>query len=384
MVASLAVGCGTVRLALGNKHVSNGGKTLGNTTSRTRTVGIAAVVAVLVVLVFFGVLLGRGSSSPSAKPASTGRPSATQISTGVVATADSAKKVKANEAGQIPVLMYHRIIPKRVASIDRTPDQLRQELRKLARKGYVPITAKQFVTGDIDVPAGKFPIVLTFDDGHPSHFALDAKGQPRKDTVVGILMEVAHEYPDFKPVATFYVNQNPFGITDPAKQAEAVHWLISHGFEVANHTWDHPNLPGRSAKNVQEEIAKTERMLIKLGAGPSTTMALPFGAMPHPKRLAARGSWNGVSYHFAGVFLAGAQPSVSPYVKSFDPGAIQRIQSNGLQGDCKLWCSQHWLTWLDKHPEERFVSDGDPHRISVPRRERGNIRPELRDRLITY
>ncbi|MEV0584925.1 polysaccharide deacetylase family protein [Nonomuraea sp. NPDC050310] len=360
-----------------------------STASLVRIVGVANVVVVLVALVLLGILPEEETPSRAmAKPAASPQPSAPaqpqQPPPGVVATPEFAKQVKANEAGMVPVIMYHRIIPKRLASIDRTPAQLRQELEKLARKGYVPITAKQFATGEIRVPAGKSPVVLTFDDGHESHFGLDAQGRPRRDTAVGILLEVARKYPHFQPVATFWVNRRPFGIDDPAEQAKAAQWLAHHGFEVANHTWSHPNLRALKSKQVREQIVRLERLLKKLGVEPSATIALPFGSMPRSKSAADRGSWDGTAYDFAGVFLAGAEPSVSPFAKSFDPGAIQRIQSNGKKGECRRWCSQYWLEWLDKHPKRRYVSDGDPDRISVPQAERGNIQAKRRAQLNAY
>ncbi|MFG3439317.1 polysaccharide deacetylase family protein [Nonomuraea sp. NPDC047897] len=307
---------------------------------------------------------GKPEPSPSQE---TGQPP------GVVADPEFARQVGANEAGLVPVLMYHRIVAKRHAAIDRTPGQFRQELEKLARQGYVPITAEEFATGDIRVPAGKFPVVLTFDDGHPSHFGLDAAGNPRPDTAVGIILDVARKYPEFRPVATLWVNREPFGLRDRAGQEAAVRWLTERGFEVANHTWAHPNLRAVPTSQVRRQIAKLERLLETLGAGPSRTMALPYGNLPRVKKAARAGGWEGTRYDFAGVFLAGAEPSVSPFAKKFDRGAIQRIQSNGKKGECRKWCSQYWLEWLNKHPDERFVSDGDPQRISVPRRLRGKI-----------
>ena len=303
---------------------------------------------------------------------------------GVVSTPEFAKQVKANELGLVPVLMYHRILKKRIASIDRTPDQLRRELEKLAKQGYWPITAKEFATGDIRVPAGRFPVVLTFDDGHASHFRLDASGNPKPDTAVGVLLDVARRYPEFRPVATLWINRYPFGLRQPEEQAAAVRWLVAHGFEVANHTWSHPNLAAMRKKKVKEQIVRLERLLKKLGAGPATTMALPFGAMPHPKKIARHGEWDGTTYDFAGVFLAGAEPSLSPFAKKFDPVAIQRIQSNGNKGECRKWCSQYWLGWLNKHPGNRYVSDGGPTKISIPQRLQGNIAPKRRAQLIVY
>ncbi|MFG1611637.1 polysaccharide deacetylase family protein [Nonomuraea wenchangensis] len=364
--------------------------------SSTKIIGLANVVVVTVAVIGLSLMPAQGL--PHAGPASAGKveespPSTAPAETpatppgqppGVVSTPEFARQVRANEAGLVPVLMYHRILRKRLASIDRTPDQLRKELERLAREGYVPITAAEFATGDIHVPAGHYPVVLTFDDGHPSHFALDASGNPAPGTAVAIIQEVAARYPSFRPTATFWVNHEPFGLRDQAAQADALRWLTERGYEVANHTWSHPNLRALRKRKVREQIGKIERMLKKLGAPPSRTMALPYGSMPHGKKVARTGSWDGHRYDFAGVFLAGAEPSVSPYAKNFDRGAIQRIQSNGKKGECRKWCSQYWLEWLGKHPGKRYVSDGDPERISIPRAARGNIIPKRGLQVVVY
>ncbi|MFG1701954.1 polysaccharide deacetylase family protein [Nonomuraea sp. M3C6] len=359
--------------------------------SLTRIIGIANVVVVTVAIV--GLSLLPSENRPHAKPkdvaevqSSPAPPTLTPVGQppGVVATPEFARQVHANEDGLVPVLMYHRILSHPIASIDRTPAQLRKELETLARQGYVPITAREFATGDIRVPAGRFPVVLTFDDGHPSQFALDASGNPAPDTAVGVIQEVAGRHPSFRPVATFWINREPFGLWDKESQKAAVHWLVDHGYEVANHTWSHSNLRAIKRKRVREQIVRLERLLKKLGAPSSKTMALPYGSVPRAKKEARSGSWDGTRYDFAGVFLAGAEPSFSPYAKNFDRGAIQRIQSNGKKGECRKWCSQYWLEWLHKHPGERYVSDGDPDRISIPEKLRGNIVAKRGLQVIAY
>ncbi|MEO3835616.1 polysaccharide deacetylase family protein [Nonomuraea sp. B10E8] len=324
--------------------------------------------------------VGDNPPPPSSPPS----PSPVGQPPGVVSTPEFARQVRANEAGLVPVLMYHRIVAERQASIDRTPAQLRKELERLAKEGYVPISAREFATGDIRVPAGRFPVVLTFDDGHPSHFALDAAGNPAADTAVAVIQEVARKHPSFRPVATFWINKEPFGLRDRPSQTAAVRWLVDHGYEVANHTWSHPDLRTIKRKKVREQIVRLERLLKKLGVPSSRTMALPYGSLPRGKKPARVGAWDGTRYDFAGVFLAGAEPSLSPYAKKFDRGAIQRIQSNAKKGECRKWCSQHWLDWLRKHPGERYVSDGDPDRISIPKKLRGNIVAKRGLQVIAY
>ncbi|MFI6510673.1 polysaccharide deacetylase family protein [Streptosporangium sp. NPDC050855] len=329
----------------------------------------------------------RGPSQPpqpSASPTPDPSLPSAELPPPITASPEFARQVKANEAGMVPILMYHRITHRRLASIDRTPDQVRKELERLARDGYVPVTAREFATGRMDVPAGKHPVVLTFDDGHHSHFALQADGTPARNSAVGIIYQVARKYPGFRPVATFWVNRYPFGLQERRDQERAVRWLVERGFEVANHTWSHPYLPGLGKKEIAGQLARVERMLKRLGVPPSETMALPFGAMPRKRATVQSGKWQGVPYRFKGVFLAGAEPSVSPFVRRYDHRSIQRIQSNGKKGECRKWCSQYWLEWLDRHPRERYTADGDPDRISVPRGLRGKIRSDRKQLINAY
>ncbi|MBX6382653.1 MAG: polysaccharide deacetylase family protein [Microbispora sp.] len=345
---------------------------------------VTNVVVVVIGLVAFMMLPRSSGEERSRVRAHPPAPSPAPSTAPPRATAASAKKVKANEAGLVPVIMYHRILHKRRASIDRTPAQLRKELERLAKSGYVPITAAELAAGKIDIPAGTHPVVLTFDDGHPSHFALDRNGRPKNDTAVGVIYKVAAEYPAFRPVATFWVNRAPFGIQDRGRQRQAVKWLLDHGFEVANHTYSHPDLRRLSGKRVSEQIVRQERLLKKIGVPASTTFALPYGSQPRKRSRAHDGKWDGTRYHFDAVFLAGAEPTVSPYAKKFTRFAIPRIQSNGKTGDCRRWCTTYWLDWLDKHPRERYTSDGDPTQVSVPRKLRATLSPARAKSVITY
>ncbi|MEV7802382.1 polysaccharide deacetylase family protein [Microbispora sp. NPDC088329] len=345
---------------------------------------IANVVVVVIGLVALVLLPRTGGDGRSQVRAQARPPSPEPSAAPPKATAESARKAKANEAGLVPVIMYHRILHKRMASIDRTPGQLRKELERLARSGYVPITAAELVARKIDIPAGTHPVVLTFDDGHPSHFAVDENGMPKNDTAVGIIYEVAAKYPNFRPTATFWVNRDPFGLRDRNRQKQAVKWLLDHGFEVANHTYSHPDLRRLSNNGVSEQIVRQERLLKKIGVPASTTFALPYGSRPRKLGRAHDGTWDGTRYHFDAVFLAGAQPAVSPYAKSFPRYAIPRVQSNGKHGDCRRWCTTYWLDWLDKHPGERYTSDGDPARVSVPRKLRATLSPARATTVITY
>ena len=70
-----------------------------------------------------------------------------------VKAAAAARAASANELGQVPILMIHRVIAKPDVSLDRTPTELYEEFTGLAKQGYVPVTASEFVTGQMNIPA---------------------------------------------------------------------------------------------------------------------------------------------------------------------------------------------------------------------------------------
>jgi peptidoglycan/xylan/chitin deacetylase (PgdA/CDA1 family) len=268
-----------------------------------------------------------------------------------------------NELGSVPVLMHHQIVPDGGGDFDLTPKEFRDELERLYREGYRPITASDYVTGEIELPAGTSPVVLTFDDAAANQAALLPNGDIDPETAVGIMVEFSETHPDFSPAATFYVNRAPFAAGE--RTDELVLWLAGHGFELANHTQDHVNLGELSPADVQQQIVLGNRVIEALlpGARP-TTIALPLGVMPLDPRLALEGSWDGERYAFRGVMLVGAEPAPSPFASSFDPGAIPRIRS--FPSLSLLNGSADWLDRLARDPELRYVSDGDPNRVTFP------------------
>ncbi|WP_067475989.1 polysaccharide deacetylase family protein [Actinomadura hibisca] len=319
-----------------------------------------------------------GPSTASPTPSAT--PSATAPAV-LPTAAPAAAQAKADELGEIPVLMYHRIMKKADLSLDRSTKELRDELERLAREGYVPITAAEFASGRFNVPAGAHPVVLTFDDSTPGHFALDERGEPAPDTAVAIIQEVARRHPGFRPVATFYLNEDLFGLGDRA--AAGLKWLIDHGYEIANHTSTHADLSRMSKKQVQKEIGGIEDKIVSLTGRHTATFAYPFGAIPDKRAWAQKQDGR---YDFQAVFLAGWKPSQSPFDKDFDRFAVTRVRSEGKikENECTKFCSTAWLDHLAKHPGERYTSDGDPETITVPRAAEKRLAKEFRPRARVY
>ncbi|MFC7644858.1 polysaccharide deacetylase family protein [Streptosporangium lutulentum] len=296
----------------------------------------------------------------------------------------AAAKVKANELGQVPVLMYHRIVDKPGNQDDRTPEQFRTELERLAAEDYVAVTAAEYVTGRMDIPAGKHPVVLTFDDSSPSQFELDGTGAPKPNTAVAILQDVAQRHPGFRGVGTFYVTRDMFGKTTPEERAQVLLWLVGKGYDIGNHTHDHLSLRGKPEKTVNAEVAKGHRLITSLINAVPVTIALPYGNQPNTKEWALKGTSGDVSYNYGGVFLAGYTPAMSPFNKKFDPLGIPRIRSMDKKGDCARFCSVAWLDWLKANADERYTSDGDAKTVAYPKFKAPFMLMSFADRSLPY
>ena len=289
-----------------------------------------------------------------------------------------------NELGQIPVLMHHEIRPDRVGPYDQTPAEFQAELERLWRSDYWPVTAGDLVEGNLGrVPAGKTPVVLTFDDS--TRYQLFFKnGKLVRNTAVAIMLDFARTHPAFHPTGTFYVLREPFGGVPEAKAW--LRWLVDHDFELGNHTKDHLPLRTLSDIDVQRELALGARVISDAVPGYRIrTMALPLGSMPHDAKLARRGQWHGIAYSDDGVFVIGANPAPSRFSRSWDSGAIPRIRSShvGWKGEPDF-AAAYWLHELDVHPDTRYVSDGDPAHITFPRPRAGDLAPRFRPRARPY
>jgi peptidoglycan/xylan/chitin deacetylase (PgdA/CDA1 family) len=326
-----------------------------------------------------------GSTPRSAGPTKTvGFPSATPSPTPTVPAPDPAS-VRANELGVIPVLMHHRIVDKVESEFDMTPAWFRAELVRLHREGYYPVTTLQVARRDLGhVPAGRSPVVLTFDDSSRGqlHYSGDGSGAKiAADSAVGILLDFAHEHPDFPAVASFYLNKDPFALGDPHR---VVGDLARLGMEVGNHTYDH--VPLRlSAAAVQEQLGRLAAMVATAVPGLAPrTLALPLGVTPSSPALARAGRWHGTAYRNEAVLLVGAEPAHSPWHKSWDAAAVPRIRSSSYGGGKGEFLSTWWLDQIKAGEVTKYVSAGNPGHVTFPKKYADRLAPAYRDVAIAY
>lgn len=315
-------------------------------------------------------------AGPTPAPADPDAPAAEPTSGAETPPADPAA-VEANELGQIPVIMHHRTVEGGGGEYDRSPEEFQAELSRLYDGGYRPVRTIDVVRGTIDVPAGTTPVVLTFDDSSSEQFALTPDGEVDPDSAIGMLVDFADDHDDFDAVASLYVNAGPFGVADTEP---LLTWLHEHGFELGNHTQRHVNLAQVSHEEARSQLALGARVITDhVPDAEVATLSLPLGIWPDPRDIAYAGEHEGDEYQHEGVLLVGAGPAPSPFSAEFDPLAIPRIRSSAWEGGEPNYGSDFWLDWFDDNPDRRYVSDGDPSRISFPAALADDLAPDHAD-----
>jgi peptidoglycan/xylan/chitin deacetylase (PgdA/CDA1 family) len=296
--------------------------------------------------------------------------------------------IKANENGQIMLLMYHGIGNKEEEWV-RTPENFRKDLENLYQKGYRLITLKDYIDNNIKVEAGYTPVVITFDDGLQNQFnIIEEKGEKKIDpnSAVGIIEEFKKKHPDFGQGGSFFVYySNPFRQKELIK--EKYDFLIKNGYEIGNHTYTHENLGEESAEGVQKALALNVKYTQEyLPEYDVFALALPYGIAPKDEKFqyAVAGEYEGVKYNNRAILRVGSNPAPAPNHVKYDTARLPRIRASELKmGGTGIY---DYLASFEKHPEKRYISDGNPNTIVIPLSEKENISSGsvVDKQLITY
>jgi len=264
------------------------------------------------------------------------------------------------------ILEYHKIdLPENRWT--RTPDNFRRDLQRLWDRGYRLVALNDVLDGKIALPRGTTPVVLTFDDSSPGQFRyLDRQGEWRidPDCAVGIIEDFARAHPGFGKSATFYVlpGADPPNrlFNQPDHATRKLAYLATQGYEIGNHTLWHANLSRYPEHVVKNQIASAQEWIQRhVPKYRPRTLALPMGAYPREVRWATQGGVNGTAYQHDAILMVAGGAAPSPFAKSFDPYRLPRIQA--VEHDISTW-----LTYFERRPEDRFVSDGDPATVTIP------------------
>jgi hypothetical protein len=302
----------------------------------------------------------RGAASNSAIDAAALTPTQKPKPTRAPVSTEELQKAKVNEAGVVPILEYHDVLPKE-RSMVRSIDNFKHDLQRLYDEGYRPVLLRSVLDNKIDLPLGMAPVVFTFDDARASQFRYLPNGDIDPTCAIGMWQSFAKTHPDFPVKATFYVLPD-VGFGPSAVAGKKMKALVAMGCEIGNHTVNHPKLSQLSDAAVQQELGECVAKIEKLAPGTKVdTVALPMGISPKNKKLLASGSYNGQTYANRAVLLVGANPAPAPISKRFNPMRLPRIQACEQDSGSTFWLDRI------KHGEMgRYISDGDPNTTTIP------------------
>ena len=324
------------------------------------------------------------TDAPTATDVTDAEPTATNAAdSNHILTPDELQQYKPNELGEVPILEYHQLGPDPEQFI-RTPDQFRGDLQWLYDNNFHVVSLHAFLTSSIDIPAGKKPVVLTFDDSSASQFRVsenpDGSLAIDPDCAVGIMELFFSAHPDFGRGAMFAVLPQTlfdWGSVDEPDQAQfgetKLQWLVQNGYEVGNHTYDHVDLSTLSDDEIMQELAQANDAILTIVPDAQIeAITLPYGMYPDggDDTLLRGFDYNGQTYHWVCALEVGADPAVNPISNQYDPYATARIQAFDEELD-------KWKETFAENPGILYVSDGNPDTVTVP----NDLHPWLVDTL---
>ena len=301
---------------------------------------------------------------------------------------------KVNELGSVPIMMYHGIhnVPSSSTGntggnvdkdgYNRTAEAFRGDLEFYYKNNYRMIRLTDYIDGNIDVELGKSPIILTFDDGKENNIKIlgEKNGELEIDpnSAVGVLEEFKKKYLDFNVTATFFINGSIF---DQEEYNEKIlKWLVSHGYDVGNHTMTHPDFTKISADKSLEEVGGVYKILERIIPGKYVNIiAMPFGSpykMSHPNfSVMLKGNYEGLEYTTKSMLRVGWEGEVSPFDVDFEPTFLKRIRAydnNGVDFDIEMN--------FNILKNTRYVSDGDKDTVVVLDKDKDRVKTDKRKR----
>ena len=278
--------------------------------------------------------------------------------------------VRANELGRVPILMYHSVgeyhTPYDRHGLNITPSEFRKDMELLHKNGFYPVNLRDLLNPRLDVPEGKTPVVITFDDARGSQLRY-VNGKIDPDCATGILDTMHAKYGNVWPQKAVYFvlprsKYNPTPFWQPGQEKAKVQYLVKSGYEIANHSTSHRPMNRLSGTELAWEVTNCQKFFKALDPGATMdTMALPYGIFPKSPALREVLMQNGNKI----LCMAWGDASYAPMDKRFNVRSVMRVGSE--PGVIVNWIKA--MVAARKKPSNSlapYISDGDPNTLTVP------------------
>ena len=193
---------------------------------------------------------------------------------------------------EIPVLMYHRVLPQAPSftrfNLHVTQEDLERQILFLKSRGFEALTFQDLAARRLP----RKPVILTFDDGYEDNyrFLFPLLQKHRMKAVIYILGDRKHknnfwDIPKGEPEAVLL------------KPAQIIEMQKSGWVEWGAHSMNHRNLTQVSPKDLDREVEGCKKSLENFLQKPVLSFAYPYGELNGPvkKRAAEAGYSFGVA-----------------------------------------------------------------------------------------
>ena len=180
---------------------------------------------------------------------------------------------------QVPILVYHRFYQDYQKYSTNTKIRLsdfKNSIQALYDAGYTLVSLESWLKGDMHMPAGRRPLIITIDDlFFADQISLNEDGTPTQNSGIGILWQFYQDHPDFGFNLSLFYNlgdkyygnvkvgdwwQKGPGWEDSL--ANVIAWCIEHGALPYNHFFTHPKLSLlTNAKDFTYQAEENEKAL---------------------------------------------------------------------------------------------------------------------------
>jgi hypothetical protein len=262
------------------------------------------------------------------------------------------------ELPMAPMVMYHRFTPDgaRSEKYKVSLSDLDRHLQGFYDAGYSLVALEDWLRGDIDLPEGRRPLIITIDDlFYADQIFLDDEGQAAPYSGIGRIWQFYQEHPDFNFHLALFYNMGDKGYANryfngsfyiesgwQEERAKAIAWCIENGAIPYNHFYNHPNLSLLTPDQILWQLEENETALREalrlvgkpeLAKIPDNILALPYVIWPETDAgkqvLFDYQSPEGkpVSAILEANDGALVRPILPPFAKSFDPHHIKRLNA---------------------------------------------------------
>jgi hypothetical protein len=146
----------------------------------------------------------------------------------------------------------------------------------------------------------------------------------------------------------------------PEYREQKLQHLTQRGYELCNHTLWHANLQEIDRAETVRQLALTDKTISDAVPGYRvSTFNPPMGIYPEDISPLLDGSYEGYSYHHRAILKVDEGFLPAPNHREVDFLHVHRVQA---MPDLLA----KYFRYFEDHPDERYVSDGDPDRVVFP------------------